>query len=43
MKTTTYKKPMMELVPLEAWAEFMDLTSFGGVGLEDATEEELVF
>ena len=43
MKPVPYKKPIVELAPLEAWSEFMDMTSFSGVSLEDATEEELVF
>ncbi len=38
-----YKKPLAEYLPLEAYSEFLELTSFNGVGLEDATEEELVF
>ena len=43
MKPVPYKKPIAEFAPLEAWSEFMDMTSFNSVGLEDATEEELVF
>jgi len=43
MKLVPYKKPIAEFTPLEAWSGFMDLTSFDGVGLDDATEEELIF
>ncbi len=38
-----YNKPIAEYMPLEAYSEFLELTSFDGIGLEDAQEEELVF
>ena len=38
-----YNKPNAEYMPLEAYSEYLELTSFDGIGLDDAQEEELIF
>lgn len=38
-----YIKPVTDYQILELWASFMETTSFDGVNLEDAIEEEFLF